>query len=266
MAESGQESLSVASGNGSRRPPLSVSIMKKPEDIDADFAPKPRESAVSYRFDDEVLIVDDRTGRIHVLNPIASIVWECFDSTVSLGELAPELAEAFDAPLEVVTTDILVMTRQLGELGLLDGVAVPVPVPLPTPGVREVGESIGPIQVVASNGDLVTVPRPESKATLLINWSPSCGYCLKIVGELENYRPGLVESGIDLVLLTVGSDEDNRRVLEPAGLSDAAFYWNREEDGNQASSANPFGSLGTPVAYLLDVDGVIAHPAALGAD
>lgn len=266
MAEHGQGSLSVAGGNGSRTPPVSVSIKKKPADIDADFAPNPRQSAVSYRFDDEVLIVDDQTGRIHVLNSIAAIVWECFDGTVTLGELAPEFAEAFEAPLEVVTADILAMTRQLGELGLLAGVAPLVPGPPPTPGLREVGESIGPIQVVASDGDLVTIPRPESKGTLLINWSPSCGYCLKIVGDLEHYRPGLVESGIDLVLLTVGSDEDNRRVLEQAGLGDAAFYRNRGEDGDQASSANPFGSLGTPVAYLLDADGVIVRPAALGAD
>ncbi|HEX6393044.1 MAG TPA: PqqD family protein [Acidimicrobiales bacterium] len=270
MAEHGveSESLSMAGTNGSHSPmpPVSVSIAKKPEDIDASFAPNPRESSVSYRFDDEVLVVDDRTGRIHVLNSIAAIVWECFDGTVTLGELAQELAEVFEAPVEVVIADILGMTRQLGELGLLAGVALFVPGPPPAPGVREVGESIGVLQVTTSSGDLVTVPRPESKGTLLINWSPSCGYCSKIVGDLEQCRPGLVERGIDLVLLTVGSDEDNRRVLDPAGLSDAAFYRKHAEDGDHPGSANPFGSLGTPVAYLLGVDGVIEHPAALGAD
>ena len=268
MAEYGQESLSVSGSNGSRSPmpPVSLSITRKPEDIDTTFAPSPRDSVDSYGFDDELLIVDSDTGRVHVLNSVATIVWECFDGTVTLGELAPELAEAFDAPLEVVTEDILTMTRRLGELGVLNGVAVFVPGPPPMPGVREVGESIGPLQVEASNGDLVTVPRSESKGTLLINWSPSCGYCTKIVGDLKQYRPGLAERGIDLVLLTVGSHEDNRRVLDPAGLSDAAFYRNREEDGDQATAANPFGSLGTPVAYFLDVDGVIEHPAALGAD
>ena len=270
MTEHGvkSESLSTAGTNGSHSPvpPVPVSVGKKPEDIDASFAPIPRESAVSYRFDDEVLIVDDRTGRIHVLNSIAAIVWECFDGTVTLGELAPELAEVFETPLEVVTADILAMTRQLGELGLLAGVALFVPEPPPAPGVREVGESIGVLQVTTSSGDLVTVPRPESNGALLINWSPSCGYCSKIVGDLEQCRPGLVERGIDLVLLTVGSDEDNRRVLDPAGLGDTAFYRKHAEDVGHTASANPFGSLGTPVAYLLDVDGVIAHPAALGAD
>jgi hypothetical protein len=220
---------------------------------------------VSYRFDDEVLIVDSQTGRIHVLNPVAAIVWECFDGTVTLDELAPELAEVFNAPVEVVLADIVAMARQLGDLGLLTGVTSFVPVAPSMPGVREVGETIGPLQLLTSDGDAVTVPHPDSKATLLVNWSPSCGYCIKIVDELEQCRPGLAEQGVELVLLTVGSDEDNRRILDPAGLSDAAYYRSRDEDGNPDPSSSPFGSLGTPVAYLLDADGRIDTPLAMGA-
>ena len=53
--------------------------------------------------------------------------------------------------------------------------------------------------------------RPGASGTLLVNWSPFCGYCSKIVPELTQCRQGLSERGIDLVLPTVGTEEDNRK-------------------------------------------------------
>src|SRR5208283_4254264 len=50
-----------------------------PEQIGTGFAPYPRDSVVSTRFDDEILIVDGVTGRMHVLNTTGALVWECLD-------------------------------------------------------------------------------------------------------------------------------------------------------------------------------------------
>lgn len=272
MGDLGRESVSAV-GNGAREHGLAetppedrLRVELSPDEIGGDFAPRPRESVVSYRFDEELLIVDGETGRIHVLNSIAAIVWECFDGSVTLDELSPELSDAFQAPLDTVSADTLTMTRQVANLGLLDGVAPVVPKPPPPPGVREVGEQIGPINVRTSSGELSTVPRPGANGTLIVNWSPSCGYCIKIVGDLERYLAGLTEAGIDLVLLTVGSDEDNRRILDPAGLADAAFY--RSEASSEDPECPPelFSSFGTPVAYLLDTEGRVSQPIAMGAD
>jgi hypothetical protein len=237
-----------------------------PEDIGPDFAPKPRDSVSSSRFDNEVLLVDGDTGRIHVLNSTAAIVWECFDGEVTLEELAAELADAFRAPLETVQADTFAMTRELGRLRLLDGVSLPAPEAGTVAGPLEVGELVEAFDVVSAGGDEISLPRPGSEGTLLVNWSPFCGYCGKIAADLAQCRPALAERGIDLVLLTAGSFEDNQGMLGSSELNDAAFVRRPADDAATETISDPFGAMGTPVAYLLDSTGRVTKPLAYGAD
>ena len=270
MIDDGQESGPGVGGSDASASSASADVSEAvaaitPDDIDGGFAPNPRDSVLSSRFDDELLLVDSETGFIHVINLVGAVVWECFDGTVTLDELAVELADAYQAPLEVVRSDIVEMARQLGNRGLLRGVVLPMPELPPMPGLREVGAPLGPLNVRAPDGGSAVIPYPGSRGTFLVNWSPSCGYCANIVGDLEKCRAGLTERGIDLVLLTAGSDEDNRNLLEPAGLSDVAFYRVDAEDSEAEQPDDPFVSMGTPVAYLLDSDGKVEEPLAFGA-
>jgi len=235
-----------------------------PDEIEAGFAPSPRDSVVSTRLDDDLLIVDGSTGRIHVLNSTAALVWECFDGDVTLDELAADLAEAFHTPLEAVRADTVEMTRELGRLGLLAGVSPPLPEGSPMAGLFEVGDEVNTFQVLASDGSDVQLPRPGGEGALLVNWSPFCGYCAKIGADLARCRPALEERGIALVLLTVGKADDNDLTLAPHGLSDAAFYRREPDDSDAGAPRDPFGSLGTPVAYLLDSESRVKEPLAYG--
>ncbi len=240
-----------------------------PEEIDAGFAACPRDSVVSTRFDNEILLVDRLSGRMHVLNSTGALVWEYLDGEVTLDELAADLADAFAAPIETVRADIVEMTRELGYLGLVAGVSPPAQSPTPMLGLLEVGDQMDSIPVMASDGSEVQLPY-LNKGTLLVNWSPFCGYCAMIEAELAGCRPGLVERDIALALLTVGSAEDNDRILSPNGLSDAAFYRrqpsgsDKPSDSDQQARHDPFASLGTPTAYLLDLDGRVSEPLAYG--
>jgi hypothetical protein len=235
-----------------------------PDEIEAGFAPYPRDSVVSTRLDDDLLIVDASTGRIHVLNSTAALVWECFDGDVTLDELAADLAEAFHTPLEAVRADTVEMTRELGRLGLLAGVSPPLLEGSPMAGLFEVGDEVNTFQVIASDGSHVQLPRPGGEGALLVNWSPFCGYCAKIGADLARCRPALEERGIALVLLTVGKADDNDLTLAPHGLSDAAFYRREPDDSDAGAPRDPFGSLGTPVAYLLDSESRVREPLAYG--
>ena len=235
-----------------------------PDEIEAGFAPYPRDSVFSTRLDDDLLIVDGSTGRIHVLNSTAALVWECFDGDVTLDELAADLAEAFHTPLEAVRADTVEMTRELGRLGLLAGVSPPLPEGSPMAGLFEVGDEVNTFQVIASDGSDVQLPRPGGEGALLVNWSPFCGYCAKIGADLAGCRPALEERGIALVLLTVGKADDNDLTLAPHGLSDAAFYRREPDDSDAGAPRDPFGSLGTPVAYLLDSESRVKEPLAYG--
>ena len=235
-----------------------------PDEIEAGFAPSPRDAVVSTRLDDDLLLVDGSTGRIHVLNSTAALVWECFDGDVTLDELAADLAEAFHAPLEAVRADAVEMTRELGRLGLLAGVSPPVAEASPMAGLLEVGDEVDSFPVTASDGSDGLLPPPGREGALLVNWSPFCGYCAKIGPDLARCRPALEERGIALVLLTVGTADDNDLTLAPHGLSDAAFYRREPDDSDTGAPRDPFGLLGTPAAYLLDSEGRVKEPLAYG--
>jgi hypothetical protein len=58
----------------------------------------------------------------HCLNATGTIVWECLDGTGTVEEIGRELAEAFEANVDVVTAGVLELVRELGGAGLLDGV------------------------------------------------------------------------------------------------------------------------------------------------
>ncbi|MBW3578455.1 MAG: PqqD family protein [Actinobacteria bacterium] len=94
-----------------------------PEALHASFVPRPRPGLTSVELDGETVIYDEHRRTLHTLNPTATIVWTCLDGTISLAELAVELAEAFSVEPAVVLNDLLDLARELGRQGLLEGVA-----------------------------------------------------------------------------------------------------------------------------------------------
>jgi thiol-disulfide isomerase/thioredoxin len=232
------------------------------EDIDLDFVARPRDSIVATEFDGETLLVDRETGFLSILDPVGSIVWNCLDGQGTLADLAEELSEAFGAPAEVVRQDVLEMVRKVGRTGLLTGVARPRPA-LPTqPSGVEVGEELVPFSAPDLDGAAVDLAAMRSQVVLLVNWSPSCGYCAKIAPDLAEIQPVLAEKGVSLVFITSGEADPNRELLETNGLSATVLL----REGAEEDFADPFPSMGTPVAYLLDAEGRVAEPLAYGAD
>ncbi len=254
-----------------------------PEAIDFSYAPRPRAGAISRSFDDELLVVDPRNGRIHALNSSAAIIWDCLDGRASLAEVADRLAEAFGTGRQAMRADVLAAARQFGQEGLLEGVAARPASYLPAPTVLEPGQPCGPVVAWSADGQPATLPRPDATGTLLVNWSPFCGYFGMIAERLEAMREPLERTGVQLVLLTAGSPADSATWLREHGLSDAAFYRIRppqapagppasdsepgaaETGSGPVDVVDPFRLMGTPVAYLLDGDGRVAAPLATGA-
>ena len=91
---------------------------------------------------------------------------------------------------------------------------------------------------------------------VLVNWSPSCGFCVRIGADLAAAVPDLHEAGIDLVLIASGSIGENRRVLDDTGL-DCPVLLRADYD--------LFEGLGTPTAYVVAADGTIDSALAVGA-
>lgn len=231
------------------------------DEIDLDFVAKPRETVVATEFDGELLVIDRERGFLSLLDPIGSIVWNCLDGQGTLAELAEELADAFGAPAEVVRQDVLEMVRSVGGAGLLIGVAPPRPVDPSQPSGVDVGEELMPFTAPDLDGATFDLSDLRSRQVLLVNWSPACGYCAKIAPDLAEAQTALADKGISLVLLTAGDADANRELLETHGLAATTLL----REGTEEDFADPFPSMGTPVAYLIDAEGRVAEPLAFGA-
>ncbi|MGH9177318.1 MAG: PqqD family protein [Acidimicrobiales bacterium] len=75
--------------------------------------------------DGEAVVFDDESCRLYLLNPVATVVWQCLDGTASVPELAAELAGSFGAPVATVRADVEALVVELAGAGLLEGSAIP---------------------------------------------------------------------------------------------------------------------------------------------
>ena len=94
---------------------------------------------------------------------------------------------------------------------------------------------------------------------LLVHWSPECGFCREIATDLARLQTDLRRRKTELVLVSYGSPESNRALVEAHGLRCPVLL---QPDGGTVEG---FTRMGTPVAYLLDEKGRVARPVAVGA-
>ena len=71
----------------------------------------------------------------------------------------------------------------------------------------------------------------------------------------------LTKRNVDVVLVSRGDPQENRRFVEERGLRCRILL---QPEGNGGIAA--FAGIGTPAAYLIDEHGRVAKPMALGAD
>ena len=172
--------------------------------------PRPRADVSFVEVDNELVVAapaGPSASDAHWLDRTASIVWNAFDGVTPLGELVDELADAFGADRDVVRDDVLELTRTLGRAGLLDGVAYVAPVaahPLRPEGLP-VGTALPAFTRRDLDGAVVRNADLAGARWCVVNWSPSCGYCVNIAAELAELVPALEAAGVALVLFATGS-------------------------------------------------------------
>ncbi len=80
----------------------------------------PKLTGVTVRpVEDELLILDSETQRIHQLNPTASFIWRCCGESASEAEIASLLAEKFAVDKDIALRDVAETLRRLRELKLV---------------------------------------------------------------------------------------------------------------------------------------------------
>ena len=96
--------------------------MMKASEIDHGFVPVQADAAYTVELDGEAVVLDEALNRLHHLNPMATLVWACFDGTGTIDEIARDLADEFASSSDAVVMDVLTLAQELGAEGLLEGV------------------------------------------------------------------------------------------------------------------------------------------------
>jgi thiol-disulfide isomerase/thioredoxin len=230
------------------------------DDIDGSFIPRPRPDVGGIELDGESILLVEGTDAPHWMNTTGTVVWNFLDGESSVDELSAELAKAFRADPEAVGSDVLDMVRALGKAGLLEGVAEePFVIAPAMPEGLPLGSEISPFEAPDLDGRVRDFGDLRGKRVLLVNWSPTCGYCDRIAPELAELRPELDAHGVELVLVASGDAEANKEKAEPHGLGSAILLQSGQD-------LDLFQGAGTPSAYLLDEEGRTASELTVGAD
>ena len=232
-----------------------------PDDIDESFVPRVVPEIIELDVGDERIVIGGTWGQAQVLNPTAALVWQFLDGVTPLRDLIDDFSEATGTRRKVVRRDVLAFAQSLGRNGLLVDVAEPQPEldlePFAPPPLLQEGDGLESFTLDDLDGRERSLRDLRGQRVLLVNWSPSCGYCEVIAEPLAQLEADLATAGVDLVFVTSGDVDSNRALVERSGLH-APMLLKRDD-------VDPFGGMGTPAAVLLDEQGTIAAPLALGA-
>jgi peroxiredoxin len=134
--------------------------------------------------------------------------------------------------------------------------------PLNPPSSRSrglpVGSFFGAFELPDLIGQTVSPEAFRGKQLLLVYWSPQCGFCELLAPELAGLQADCSKRNIQLVLVSRDDAEANRALAEEHGLQCPILLLRR------GKVLQGFAQAGTPSAYLVDGEGRVAQPIAVG--
>ena len=131
----------------------------------------------------------------------------------------------------------------------------------PRPPGLEVGTALAPFRLPDLEGRTVGLEDFRGRRVLLVNWSPHCGFCELIAADLAGLQADLRKNNVAMILVSYGDTEANRTLAREHGLTCPILL-----HGDASPGVEAFRDLGTPIAYLLDEQGRVAEPQAIGAE
>ena len=115
------------------------------------------------------------------------------------------------------------------------------------------------------SGKMVSLSDFRGRRVLLSYWSSQCGYCDLAAADLARVQSGLQKNNTELVMVAYGNADSNRKLAAEHGLNCSILLLDDSPEKDAITNA-VFEFCGTPSAYLLDEQGRIASPLAVGMD
>lgn len=123
-----------------------------------------------------------------------------------------------------------------------------------------VGKPFDSFSLPDLTGQTVALDDFRGRRVLVANWSPQCGFCEMIAPDLAGLQDDLRKRDVQLLFVSSGDADSNRKLVEEHGLECPVLLLQKTEE------LKAFEGMGTPVAYLLDEQGRVAEPVAVGAN
>lgn len=121
-------------------------------------------------------------------------------------------------------------------------------------GVARMGTQAPPLSLPDLDGASFDLTDHLGRDKVLLFWNPGCGYCQRLLPDLQVWAAGHPAAAADLVLVSTPDREANSR----SGLPGPILL----DDGFATGQA--FGAGGTPTAVLVDATGRIGAAPAVG--
>jgi peroxiredoxin len=133
------------------------------------------------------------------------------------------------------------------------------------PQELSIGTPIADFELPDLTGQRISLSHFRGRRVLLIYWSAECGFCDITAAELSGMQGALHENHIQLLLISYGDAEANRRLASEQRLTCPILLLNGSHTQSSIATS-AFEYCGTPSAYLLDEDGKVSRALAAGMD
>jgi thiol-disulfide isomerase/thioredoxin len=164
-----------------------------------------------------------------------------------------ELANAYRAeatPSAVLVKDGYVETSLAVGADEIRGLFTRATLPAPV----KVGDFVPSLRLPDLGGKLIDLAQFQNRRTLMLFWSPACGFCQEMLDDLKKWERRADPEALELVVISTGALDDNRK----QGFRSRVLL-----DPHYAAS-QVFNSGGTPSAVLVE-QGKVASGVAVGA-
>ncbi len=89
------------------------------ESTSSDSCPKRQEQIIVQKGSRDVLLFNMDDGSYYALNEVGNRIWELCDGTHGVAQLVDMLAKEYDAPAEIIETDIVEVLEDLRSKNLI---------------------------------------------------------------------------------------------------------------------------------------------------
>ena len=117
------------------------------------------------------------------------------------------------------------------------------------------GDPVPSLRLPDLTGKLIDLAQFQERRTLMLFWSPSCGFCQQMVDDIKKWEGEAKEDSPELVIIAAGALDDNRKQGFRSRVLLDPYY----------AASQVFNSGGTPSAVMVD-QGRVASGVAVGAE